>query len=1671
MRKLYLLIIIFLISFPAKTQTYGNEWIRFSQTYYKIPIAKEGLYRIEHNVLSTYFDLNQLNPANLQLFIKGKEQHLYIAGDADGKIDPGDYLQFYAQKSLGDVDSLIYTDISYVPNPYAAIFNDTLYAYLTVNTSLNNKRFIPETDTVASSYPALNYFYTERVFTNPTNYNEGGIYDDGGLEPHITQEEGRGNIIFKGGVYSFPVSGLNTFTASPLPFYINITYSGLSKSTQYSPDHQVQLLYNDASNTPVLLHDTAFYAYAPIRKTFSLNTPALHPNMSVSVSAVAASSFTAASTTMLHYIRYVYPHNLNLNNQSQIKLQVEDHPSASKSSFFFSNFNAGPSSSAILLDLSAGKIISTLVNGSSVQAVIPNGGGKRTCVLVAEKDTIVVKKLRPVEQNGIFTNYKNKNSSKPYVLIYPPKLKNAALQYKNFRESNDGGNFSVIDADAESLYEQFSYGVRKHPAAIRNFMRYLVDSLGNTPRYLFIIGKAAGFHTSLFQNVDGFNLVPSLGIPATDVLLTSALTNSANNNSYPEIPVGRLAALTENEVLIYLDKVQAHEKAGPAEWKKQVLHFVGGDGEVLSNKLEAYMKVYEQIIEDTLYGGQVTTFKKNTTAPIQTTISDSVRRTINRGSGIFTLFGHGSSAGFDQAVDDPRQYGNTDRYPLLIANSCYSGDIFRVDFRSVSENFLFTEKKGSIAFIASTTYGYDFALNNYSHEFYRALAVDQYGKGIGDCAKQAIFKNSTGDYISRLNSLDMALHGDPAISIHFGSLPDYQLQTGDVKFDLKKYTDSLGVLVYYKNVGKAIRDSFALRIERLFPNGDSVVFQRYVKTPMYKDSFKLYIPIDFNKGIGLNKFSVKIDAQNKINESLENNNGTNGFIDFFIPGGDILPVYPYKYAIVPKTNTLILKASTTDPFAPRTNYRFQLDTNDRFLSPLASTLIASSGGVLEWQVTLPFADSTVYFWRVSRDSISPEKGFAWRESSFQTIGNQRGWSQAHFHQFKNNSYQYVTYKKQQRLFVFENTKHSVQARTGLRPYFDFRAINCFYDTEILDGWSSAFDGWNFAVFDSITGEPQEVKSLNHPATGAGVYNNCVENSPRYVYSFGAWSACGSPSSWKNDMLNFLNAIPTGQYVLAYTTGANFNSSTYSQISSYSSALYAAFESIGAKNISSTADTTAYILFGKKGMSAGQGHVVTSPDKRTSIILEDSITTRWHNGYVSSEVIGPATKWNSLHWRVKTLDNSAGDTTRLKLVGIKANGQVDTLTSFPTDSADVFALGAYVDASIYPYLRLTAFMSDDVHQTSAQLKRWQVLYDEAPDCAINPLKGFASINDTLMEGDEVEFRFPIENLSHRDFNDSLVVSYWVETSNGNKLLLKDRLKARPFAGGQLLIDTVKLNTYQLRGSNALWIYANPPQNSRYQYEQNQFNNIGRFAFKVNKDVTNPLLDVTFDGIRILNGDIVSAKPDILVTLKDENKFLALNDTSSYLVSLIKPAQGGAQRLTFARDLEFSPANLPKNSSSIHYRPNFTVDGKYTLLVQASDRSNNSSGAQSYQVDFLIDSKPSITQVLNYPNPFSTATRFVFTLTGSEVPEVFTIQIMTITGKIVREITRAELGNLHVGRNITEYAWDGRDNYGDRLANGVYLYRVITRLNGNSVDKRSSGADQFFTKDFGKMVLMR
>ncbi len=88
-----------------------------------------------------------------------------------------------------------------------------------------------------------------------------------------------------------------------------------------------------------------------------------------------------------------------------------------------------------------------------------------------------------------------------------------------------------------------------------------------------------------------------------------------------------------------------------------------------------------------------------------------------------------------------------------------------------------------------------------------------------------------------------------------------------------------------------------------------------------------------------------------------------------------------------------------------------------------------------------------------------------------------------------------------------------------------------------------------------------------------------------------------------------------------------------------------------------------------------------------------------------------------------------------------------------------------------------------------------------------------------------------------------------------------------------------------------------------------------------------------------------------------------------------------------------------------------------------------------------------------------------------PDHLKIQILTVTGKVIREITQEQLGEIKIGNNISEYAWDGTDEFGDKLANGVYLYRIVAKINNKDIMNRETSADHLFSNGYGKLYLMR
>lgn len=111
-------------------------------------------------------------------------------------------------------------------------------------------------------------------------------------------------------------------------------------------------------------------------------------------------------------------------------------------------------------------------------------------------------------------------------------------------------------------------------------------------------------------------------------------------------------------------------------------------------------------------------------------------------------------------------------------------------------------------------------------------------------------------------------------------------------------------------------------------------------------------------------------------------------------------------------------------------------------------------------------------------------------------------------------------------------------------------------------------------------------------------------------------------------------------------------------------------------------------------------------------------------------------------------------------------------------------------------------------------------------------------------------------------------------------------------------------------------------------------------------------------------------------------------------------------------------------------------------------NNSS---EYVLDFTVveSGELKIDRVLNYPNPFTTKTSFWFEHNYPGVDLSAKVEVFTVSGKLIKTI--AQTINTP-GNRSNEILWDGKDEYGNKIGRGVYIYRLRVRsFNGKTADK--------------------
>jgi hypothetical protein len=212
-----------------------------------------------------------------------------------------------------------------------------------------------------------------------------------------------------------------------------------------------------------------------------------------------------------------------------------------------------------------------------------------------------------------------------------------------------------------------------------------------------------------------------------------------------------------------------------------------------------------------------------------------------------------------------------------------------------------------------------------------------------------------------------------------------------------------------------------------------------------------------------------------------------------------------------------------------------------------------------------------------------------------------------------------------------------------------------------------------------------------------------------------------------------------------------------------------------------------------------------------------------------------------------------------------------------------------------------------------------------------------------------------------------------------------------------------------------------------------------------DGEGPKIDLYMNDNKFVAGSITNENPDLLGVLFDDNGINTVGNGIGH--DLVAVLDENTEKSIILNDYYQSDLNSYQ-SGIVRYPFSKMSEGRHTLTLRAWDVYNNSNTAQT---DFVVSSSANLAlqHVLNYPNPFTTYTKFMFEHNKPCETLDVSIQVFTVSGRLVKTLETLVKCEGFRSEQIT---WDGLDDFGDRIGRGVYVYRLkVTAPDGTWADK--------------------
>jgi len=1611
MKKSLLFLSIFISAFNTGFSQNFN-WINPGQTYLKMNIISDGIYRIDKNdFINAGISTSGIDPRTVKVYYKGNQIPVFFYGEQDGIFNDSDYFDFYGKRNYGGLTHTydVNGNIAYITDEYYNLYSDTS-AYFVGWGGGNGIRYIDYNYQVSSPYP-LNYFKAKIHIESDLVYWLGETLGGQDYRYFLNDKfQGEGwywRIMANNNTQNNTISLPDCIPNSDL-FEFKIFGYPYNYSSSVENEHRLSVRINNNLIDTIKRND---FNRFDTTYTFS-GTFFVAGNNTVSLKFTPPSTYTGARMYLDMY-EFTYPRRFKLDSNI-LNIYNLTGDTATK---LFSVSGYNPANQINIYDYENGYRI---INSYYVSDTLKFSGKANGKYEIINKQ--ISKKPLRIKQKQV-PNLVSNSTGADYLIVYNKLFEAQVEQLKQYRASHDG--YRTFKAEIEDIYDILNYGM-EDPVAVKRFIKNAY-STWQTPKigYVTLFGRGSLDPKKILSSSVYFNnYVPVYGNPTAEGYFVNF--NENTTTYYYQVTLGRIPAFTISEAQTFVNKIIQYESSQLDVWSKTAGMFTGGYNRTdqLSNLNQSEKFVNYYVSKNPLSLLSHKTYLNDTSGNITYNYYDSVINIINNGCLITNYIGHAGNGYWDFTFEDPLILNNQNKLPLVYSMTCFTGKNAEANIRGYGEKFIYNPNGGSIGFISTTGWSWSSSGNDFNEWAIKSISLDTIRK-IGEIVKYASQKMSpdSSSFPVRNTINCNCLMGDPATKLLIPLFPEFSIKENDFSSDnnVPNLFDLMTVRFTLKNLG-VFADSCKIRIQKRVNNNLNETKDTIIKNFGFLDTLYYRFRIDT---IGQYKIKIILDMdnwypmENKSNNQMEYTVSTKNY--------SFVPLKPLDNQIIHNDSVEIVGLN---PFLGNsTNFKFitQIDSSMNFNSPLNSVYFSTSNQFpfTKFKVKIPILDSNIlYFWRLglilNNDTI--------------------GWSK--IGKFISN------YNKS-----ISDTA-AILKKLKLQNYNDDYNNNLFIGDDFIQ--IKKFEGDLIAC--SYGGNPWD--------------NSYLKINDIYIYLTGDTNVSGfimakisknegkilershiyfSSSSSSDSAIAFLNTFDTTHILMAIKLMPIFatNEMTVS--------LKNKFKEFGSSKIDS---------FSIRGWTLWS---FISYSKLPNVIKSEKYQVPWGptisqlnpefqspDGYLQM-VFGPADNWKNFSWQQVLYPKT---NIMYDVVGINQNNQEITLFQNITNN-NFFGIDT-VNAKVYPYIKLIAKLSIDTSSSkddpipyggipSPLMKSMQISYCPPPEIAVD-YKSVIRSDSIINEIDSIGLSYKYYNIGFKNCYGT-IERIFIHRGYEKIILYQDTnfLTIKPDSS-VFVKKTVKLNGYlpPYRKKDEM-ITLNIEVNPLWQNEIFFYNNIVSTDVVVRSSAGEGTLELFADGIKIIGGEYVKRYPELSIKYSGKDVLpVNLSDTSMLKVFvnniLYQFNTSGKQKVTEADLMNKNKEFRGEKNDAI--RKQFVGNNSLIIypelkegenFIKILSRLSYDTGFDSIKYNVLVSNEFFVKDFYNYPNPMSSETVFMFTLAGNNVFEC-KLKIYTVAGKLIKII------NSPVNIGFNQVRWDGRDEDGDAVSNGVYLYKLIVEGDG-------------------------